>query len=477
MQLLGSSETISSPGIAIAGNAYLGNLIHANTATRNYTFPDTTGTVLLNNNVLGYALPTLTTGYLNWTGSSWAFSSGGGGMSNPMTTLGDIIYENATPAPARLAGNINNAAYILSQTGTGTISAAPSWLGTTGTGLVALQTSPIFTTPNINAATGTSLTLTNASSVAFLTTTRSDLSNSVTLTQSATNIITCSGALAATQFTGSGVGLSLGTVTDTYTIQSLGTLTTTGSVTISSGRYIKMTLGGNIIFNIPNGSSSTATEKIIFEITQDSTGSRTIYWTAQRGFVANATPVLSTTPGAVDILEFTWNGMYWMNTDSVNDITQFSNITIGVRPTGYNTVGTNWGSANVANIWDTGTTASVDTTTYGEINCIYATHPTTAYFTGFSGAIKSGVVYVRCYTVNGSGSSTMTTTLSYSINGGSSYTAFGTITNPFGTTATTTYSSSTLTSVNPTNLIVSININDSSTLDNDYVYIYDIVFI
>ena len=27
------------------------------------------------------------------------------GFSNPMTTSGDIIYENSTPVPARLAGN------------------------------------------------------------------------------------------------------------------------------------------------------------------------------------------------------------------------------------------------------------------------------------------------------------------------------------------------------------------------------------
>ena len=49
------------------------------------------------------------------------------GMSNPMTTLGDIIYENATPAPVRLAGNTTAAKNFLTQTGTGTVSAAPAW--------------------------------------------------------------------------------------------------------------------------------------------------------------------------------------------------------------------------------------------------------------------------------------------------------------------------------------------------------------
>lgn len=49
------------------------------------------------------------------------------GMTNPMTTLGDIIYESATPAPARLAGNTSTTRKFLRQVGTGTISAAPAW--------------------------------------------------------------------------------------------------------------------------------------------------------------------------------------------------------------------------------------------------------------------------------------------------------------------------------------------------------------
>lgn len=63
-------------------------------------------------------------------GLKWANSTGG--MSNPMTTLGDLIYENATPAAARLPGNTAATKKFLTQTGTGTTSAAPAW-GTLGT--------------------------------------------------------------------------------------------------------------------------------------------------------------------------------------------------------------------------------------------------------------------------------------------------------------------------------------------------------
>jgi hypothetical protein len=44
-----------------------------------------------------------------------------------MTTLGDTIYENATPAAARLAGSTTVQRKWLTQTGTGSVSAAPAW--------------------------------------------------------------------------------------------------------------------------------------------------------------------------------------------------------------------------------------------------------------------------------------------------------------------------------------------------------------
>lgn len=65
-----------------------------------------------------------TTNFLRADGT-WAATPSG--FANPMTTLGDIIYENATPAPARLAGNTTATKNFLVQTGTGSISAAPAW--------------------------------------------------------------------------------------------------------------------------------------------------------------------------------------------------------------------------------------------------------------------------------------------------------------------------------------------------------------
>lgn len=53
--------------------------------------------------------------------------TGLGGFANPMTTLGDTIYGAASGSATRLAGNTTTTRQYLSQTGTGTASAAPVW--------------------------------------------------------------------------------------------------------------------------------------------------------------------------------------------------------------------------------------------------------------------------------------------------------------------------------------------------------------
>jgi hypothetical protein len=53
--------------------------------------------------------------------------AGLGGFSNPMTSLGDIIYGNAVGLAIKRSGNITTTKMFLSQTGDGTVSAAPQW--------------------------------------------------------------------------------------------------------------------------------------------------------------------------------------------------------------------------------------------------------------------------------------------------------------------------------------------------------------
>jgi hypothetical protein len=94
-------------------------------------FSATQGTILYRSATGWAALAVGTDGQVLTThGASanptWTTASGGG-MSNPMTTLGDIIYEDATPTAARLPGNTTSTKKFLTQTGTGTVSAAPGW--------------------------------------------------------------------------------------------------------------------------------------------------------------------------------------------------------------------------------------------------------------------------------------------------------------------------------------------------------------
>ena len=69
-----------------------------------------------------------TTNFLRADGT-WA-APAGTGFTNPMTTLGDTLFQGGSGV-ARLAGNITTTKQFLSQTGTGTISAAPVWSAVT----------------------------------------------------------------------------------------------------------------------------------------------------------------------------------------------------------------------------------------------------------------------------------------------------------------------------------------------------------
>lgn len=71
--------------------------------------------------------------------------AGLGGFSNPMTSLGDIIYGNAIGAAVRRSGNITTTKMFLSQTGDGTSSAAPQWSTVTASDVGGVPTSRTIT--------------------------------------------------------------------------------------------------------------------------------------------------------------------------------------------------------------------------------------------------------------------------------------------------------------------------------------------
>ena len=166
-----------------------------------------------------------------------------GSFTNPMTTLGDIIYEDATPAAARLAGNTTTTKEFLSQTGDGTVSAAPAWAqpaaadlsnGVTGSGAVVLATSPTLVTPTLGVASATTVnkvTLTAPATGSTLT-----IADGKTLT--ADNSLTLAGTDSTTMtFPGSSDTVVTLAATQTLTNKTLTspTLTTPALGTPASG--------------------------------------------------------------------------------------------------------------------------------------------------------------------------------------------------------------------------------------------------
>lgn len=110
----GSTNTVTNISLttAVTGTLPIGNggtgQVTANAALNGF-LPTQTGNS-------GKALTT------DGSNTSWTSVA-----SNPMTTLGDTIYGGSAGASTRLAGNITSARQVLTQTGTGSVSAAPSW--------------------------------------------------------------------------------------------------------------------------------------------------------------------------------------------------------------------------------------------------------------------------------------------------------------------------------------------------------------
>lgn len=100
-----------------------------------------------------------------------------------------------------------------------------------------------------------------------------------------------------------------GTATFAKTVSTPVALTDAATIVVdaSLGNLFRVTLGGNRTMGVPSTPSDG--QEILFEIVQDGTGGRTVTWTSGAGGYAFdlPTPLLSTTAGSRDFIQFVYN--------------------------------------------------------------------------------------------------------------------------------------------------------------------------
>ena len=85
-------------------------------------------------------------------------------------------------------------------------------------------------------------------------------------------------------------------------ITSLGTANGTITCNFANANYFAVTLNGTATFDNPTNMNLGQSGALF--ITQDATGSRTASWGTNWDWTGGAAPVLSTTPGSVDVILF-----------------------------------------------------------------------------------------------------------------------------------------------------------------------------
>ena len=118
----GVTSAVAGTGISVSGAT--GAVTITNTGVTSVT--GTSPVVSSGGSTPAISMPAATSsvnGYL--TSTDWTTFNGK--LTNPMNILGDVIYGASSGTATRLAGNTTTNKYFLSQTGTGSASAAPSW--------------------------------------------------------------------------------------------------------------------------------------------------------------------------------------------------------------------------------------------------------------------------------------------------------------------------------------------------------------
>jgi hypothetical protein len=195
--------------------------------------------------------------------------------ASPFTTLGDTLYGGASGVPTRLAGNITTSPQFLTQTGNGSISAAPVL-----TGFSSVLPSITFTLTGGNIQEDVIQANLSLASIGGLLNVSSQVTGVGAIANGMTGASTAAGALT-----------NLGA-----TPIQLPVLIKTGNYTRLIGDYIVEynCAGGNVFDFIPAASSSTA--GIIYRVVKIDGTSNSITVTPPSGLINGASSYTITTP-------------------------------------------------------------------------------------------------------------------------------------------------------------------------------------
>jgi trimeric autotransporter adhesin len=249
------------------------------------------------------------------TAASWVTPSGSGSL--PLTTLGDTLYENGTPAPAALAGNTTTTKKFLTQTGTGSVSAAPAWGALASGDIPANAANTSGTAANV---TGTVAVANGGSGVTSLTayapvvggtTSTGAVQSAATGMGTSGNVLTSngSGALPTWQAPSGGGGgggtsavssvTTSGTTTYTLAAATFGAFSITlGAASVPTFAFTGATAGSDVSFTVV--------------LTQPSGGGITVTWPTVT-WLGGVTPTLNTAGSAVSVFVFeSIDGTSWL---------------------------------------------------------------------------------------------------------------------------------------------------------------------
>jgi hypothetical protein len=187
-------------------------------------------------------------------------------LSNPMTTLGDIITGGASGAAGRLAGNTTTTKKFLAQTGDGVNSAAPSWATIAAGDVPTLNQNTTGTAANVTGtvAIGNGGTGQTAKTAAFDALSPNSTLGDITYQNGTNNVRLAGNTTSAKQFltqTGNG-SVSAAPAWGALASGDLPTIALTGNVTGSaSGGSVATTIAGSAVTNAMHANMANNTVK------------------------------------------------------------------------------------------------------------------------------------------------------------------------------------------------------------------------